>query len=57
MTGSVGHVYFKTFTLKKLYGHFYGWASIGKATQPLRGDSLVFTTRFPGLPGTQRMKD
>ena len=35
---------------------FYGWASTGKATQPLRRNSLLFTTRFQGLPGTQRMK-
>ena len=23
-----------------------------KVTEPLRGDSLFFTTQFPGLPGT-----
>ena len=23
-----------------------------KATEPLRGDSLLFTTRSPGIPGT-----
>ena len=23
-----------------------------KATEPLRGDSLLFTTQFPGFPGT-----
>ena len=33
-----------------------------KATEPLRGDSLLFTTKFPRVPGTQfidlgRMKD
>ena len=24
-----------------------------KATEPLRGDSLLFTIQFPGVPGTQ----
>ena len=24
-----------------------------KATEPLRGDSLLFTISFPGVPGTQ----
>ena len=23
-----------------------------KATEPLRGDSLLFTAKFPGIPGT-----
>ena len=24
-----------------------------KATEKIRGDSLLFTTQFPGFPGTQ----
>ena len=27
-----------------------------KATEPLRGDSLHFTTQFPGFPGTHLIK-
>ena len=26
-----------------------------KATEPLWGDSLLFTTHFPGVPGSQYM--
>ena len=56
MTGSVGHVYFKTLLKRNFTVPFYGWDLTGKAMQPLRGNSLLFTTRFPGFPGTQRMK-
>ena len=37
----------------KLYGPFLqmGFNCL-KATEPLRGDSLLFTTQFPGFPGT-----
>ena len=31
---------------------FYGWGSTAKATKPLRGESLLFTTTFSGIPGT-----
>ena len=38
---------------KKLYGSFL-WMGFNclKATEPLRRDSLLFTTQFPGVPGT-----
>ena len=40
-------------TQKKLYGHFL-WMGFNciKATEPLLGDSLLFTTKSPGGPGT-----
>ena len=31
---------------------FYGWGSTAKAAKPLRGESLLFTTTFSGIPGT-----
>ena len=47
----------------KLYGPFL-WMGLKclKATEPLQGDNLLFTTKSPGIPGTHfidlgRMKD
>ena len=38
---------------KKLYGPFlWMWFNCLKATEPLRGGSFLFTTKFPGIPGT-----
>ena len=31
---------------------FYGWGSTASRLQPLRGGSLIFTTKFPEIPGT-----
>ena len=31
---------------------FYGWGSTRSRLQPLRGDSLLFNTMFPEIPGT-----
>ena len=31
---------------------FYGWGSIASRLEPLRGGSLLFTTKFLGVPGT-----
>ena len=41
---------------------FYGWSSAASRQEPLRGGSLLFTMRFPEIPGTHfigfgRMKD
>ena len=30
---------------------FYGWVSTASRLVPLRGDSLLFTTKFPDIPG------
>ena len=31
---------------------FYGWDSSASRREPLQGDSLLFTTKFPEIPGT-----
>ena len=31
---------------------FYRWGSTALRLDPLRGDSLLFTTKFPEIPGT-----
>ena len=31
---------------------FYGWGSTTSRLEPLRGDSLLFTTKFPEIPST-----
>ena len=31
---------------------FYGWCSTASRLEPLRGGSLLFTTKFPEIPGT-----
>ena len=41
---------------------FYGWGSTASRLVPLQGGSLLFTNKFPHIPGThfinlRRMKD
>ena len=31
---------------------FYGWGSTASRLEPLRGDSLLYKTKFPEIPGT-----
>ena len=31
---------------------FYGWGSTASRLEPLRGGSLLFTTKFPDISGT-----
>ena len=31
---------------------FYGWGSTASMLEPLRGDSLFFTTKLPEIHGT-----
>ena len=31
---------------------FYGWGSTASRLQSLQGGSLLFTTKFPEIPGT-----
>ena len=31
---------------------FYGWGSTASRLEPLRGGSLLFTTKFPEVHGT-----
>ena len=40
---------------------FYGWGSTASRLEPFQGGSLLFTTKFPEIPGThfidlERMK-
>ena len=37
---------------KKFMAPFYGWGSTASRLDPLRGGSLLFTTKFPEVPGT-----
>ena len=39
-------------TLKNFMAPFYGWGSTASRLEPLRGGSLLFTTKFPEIPGT-----
>ena len=39
--------FFKNFTAP-----FYGWGSTASKLEPLGGGSLLFTTKFPEIPGT-----
>ena len=34
-------------------GPFYGWGSTASRLEPLGGGSLLFTTKFPEIPGTR----
>ena len=41
---------------------FYGWGLIASRLEPFRGGSVLFTTKFPEIPGThfndpRRIKD
>ena len=38
--------------LKNFMAPFYGWGSTASRLDPLRGGSLLFTTKFPEVPGT-----
>ena len=31
---------------------FYGWGSTASRLEPLKGGDLLFTTKFPEIPGT-----
>ena len=37
---------------KNFMAPFYGWSSTASRLQPLRGGSLLFTTKFPEISGT-----
>ena len=36
---------------------FYGWGSTASRLEPLREGSLLFTTKFPEIPGTLLTSD
>ena len=37
---------------KNFMAPLYGWGSTASRLEPLRGGSLLFTTKFPEIPGT-----
>ena len=37
---------------KNFMASFYGWGSTVSRLEPLPGGSLLFTTKFPEIPGT-----
>ena len=41
-----------TLKKKKNIAPFYGWVSTASRLEPLRGGSLLFTTKFPEISGT-----
>ena len=38
---------------KNFMAPFYGWGSTASRLEPLLGGSLLFTTKFSEIPGTQ----
>ena len=46
--------FFKCWSWTKFMTPFYGWGSnASRRLEPLRGGSLLFTAKFPEIPGTQ----
>ena len=39
-------------TFKNFMAPFYGWGSTASRLEPLQGGSLLFTNKFPEIPGT-----
>ena len=52
----IGNLFRKNLKKKKkkknFMAPFYGWGSAASRPEPLRGGSLLFTTKFPEVPGT-----
>ena len=42
----------ETFFFFDFMAPFYGWGSTASRLEPLRGGSLLFTTKFPEIPDT-----
>ena len=53
LTPKMGDIaYIKTLNLTlNFMAPFYGWGSTASRLEPLRGGSLLFTTKFPEVPG------
>ena len=45
-------IYLFLMFLKNLMAPFYGWGSTASRLEPFRRGSLLFTTKFPVIPGT-----
>ena len=52
MNAQIKHYIKDTSTLLYFMAPFYGWGSTASRLEPLRGGSLLFTTKFPEVPGT-----
>ena len=46
------HITIKKLKKKNFMAPFYGWGSTASRLVPLRGGSLLFTTKFRDIPGT-----
>ena len=51
-TGSSFFLEFKENKNKNFMALFYGWGSTASRLEPLREGSLLFTTKFPEIHGT-----
>ena len=55
----IGYTTYKLITKKKqqtnFIAPFYGWGSTTSRLEPLRGGSLIFTTKFPEISGAHFM--
>ena len=51
-SSNTNHLQVLFVAIQKNMGPFYGWGSTGLRLEPVRGGSLLFTTKFPGIPGT-----
>ena len=45
-----GYCHFVLKNFKNFMAPFYGWGSTASRLEPLRGGSLLFTTKFPEIP-------
>ena len=43
--------FIRSLITKKNLAPFYGWGSTASRLEPLRGGSLLFTAKFPEIPG------
>ena len=50
--GSLLHFDKKTKKTTNFIAPFYGWHSNASRLEPLQGGNLLFTTKFPEIPGT-----
>ena len=52
ITNEKAKITVKKATKKNFMTPFYGWGSTASRLEPLRGGSLLFTSKFPEIPGT-----
>ena len=44
-------IHWRTSDLRKIFTSFHGWLNCLEAAKPLNGDSILFSTQSPGVPG------